>query len=90
MSLTAARARPYSPEAVERLRGSITVEHTLARLGAERLRHLLAGEGWVAALGAMTGGQAVQMVRAGLQMPTWPVRPTPIRASTRPTARRHS
>ncbi len=67
MSLTAARERPYSPEAVERLRGSITVEHTLARLGAERLRHLLAGEGWVAALGAMTGGQAVQMVRAGLK-----------------------
>ena len=67
MSLTAARARPYSPEAVERLRGSITVEHTLARLGAERLRHLLAGEGWVAALGAMTGGQAVQMVKAGLK-----------------------
>jgi isocitrate/methylisocitrate lyase len=59
--------RPYSPEEVERLRGSVVVEHTLARLGAERLRRLLADEEWVPALGAMTGGQAVQMVRAGLK-----------------------
>jgi len=58
--------RPYSPDDVERLRGSVRVEHTLARLGAERLRYLLAEREWVAALGAMTGGQAVQMVRAGL------------------------
>ena len=43
------------------------VEHTLARLGAERLRRLLAEEEWVPALGAMTGGQAVQMVKAGLK-----------------------
>jgi isocitrate lyase len=64
--VTVAIERPYSPKAVERLRGSVTVEHTLARLGAERLRGLLAGEDWVAALGAMTGGQAVQMVKAGL------------------------
>ena len=60
-------ARPYSTEDVERLRGSVRVEHTLARLGAERLRHLLETRDWVPALGAMTGGQAVQMVRAGLE-----------------------
>jgi isocitrate lyase len=59
--------RPYTQEDVERLRGSVTVEHTLARLGAERLWQLLNDEPYVAALGAMTGGQAVQMVRAGLQ-----------------------
>ncbi len=67
MSLDAAIERPYTSDDVERLRGSVTVEHTLARLGAERLRQLLADEEWVAALGAMTGGQAVQMVKAGLQ-----------------------
>jgi isocitrate lyase len=59
--------RPYTEEDVQRLRGSVRVEHTLARLGAERLWQLLDGEPYVAALGAMTGGQAVQMVRAGLQ-----------------------
>jgi isocitrate lyase len=59
--------RPYTPEDVERLQGSVRVEHTLARLGAERLRRLLETESYVAALGAMTGGQSVQMVRAGLQ-----------------------
>ena len=59
--------RPYSTAEVRRLRGSVVVEHTLARLGAERLRRLLAEEEVVAALGAMTGGQAVQMVRAGLK-----------------------
>jgi isocitrate lyase len=59
--------RPYSREDVERLRGSVVVEHTLARLGAERLRRLLETREWVAALGAMTGGQAVQMVKAGLE-----------------------
>ena len=59
--------RPYSVDDVTRLRGSVAVEHTLARLGAERLRALLGSEEWVAALGALTGGQAVQMVRAGLQ-----------------------
>jgi len=59
--------RPYTEEDVERLRGSVRVEHTLARLGAERLWRLLNEEPYVAALGAMTGGQAVQMVRAGLQ-----------------------
>ena len=59
--------RPYSPAQVERLRGTVAVEHTLARLGTERLHQLLADEEWVAALGALTGGQAVQMVKAGLQ-----------------------
>src|SRR6476646_10115579 len=59
--------RPYSRDDVRRLRGSVRVEHTLARLGADRLRTLLEEREWVAALGAMTGGQAVQMVRAGLE-----------------------
>jgi isocitrate lyase len=59
--------RPYSAEDVDRLRGSIHVEHTLARLGAERLWDLLHGESYVNALGAMTGNQAVQQVKAGLQ-----------------------
>jgi len=59
--------RPYSTEDVERLRGSVRVEHTLARLGAERLRHLLETREWVPALGALTGGQAVQMIKAGLE-----------------------
>ena len=59
--------RPYAEEDVERLRGSVQVEHTLARLGAERLWELLQKEPYVAALGALTGGQAVQMVKAGLE-----------------------
>ncbi len=58
--------RPYTDEDVARLRGSVHVEHTLARLGAERLWRLLEDRGYVAALGAMTGGQAVEMVKAGL------------------------
>ena len=58
--------RPYSEADVERLHGTVTIEHTLARLGAERLALLLAEDEWVPALGAMTGGQAVQMVKAGL------------------------
>jgi isocitrate lyase len=59
--------RPYSSEDVARLRGSVLVEHTLARRGAERLRSMLETDEWVAALGAVTGGQAVQMVKAGLK-----------------------
>ena len=59
--------RPYSAEDVVRLRGSVPVEHTLARRGAERLWELLHGDERVAALGALTGGQAVQMVKAGLK-----------------------
>src|SRR3954469_18219169 len=58
--------RPYTDEDVDRLRGSVRVEHTLARLGAERLWELLGSEPYVQTLGAMTGGQAVQMVKAGL------------------------
>jgi isocitrate lyase len=58
--------RPYRPADVARLRGSVQVEHTLARLGAERLWELLATRPYVPTLGAMTGGQAVQMVKAGL------------------------
>src|SRR5437870_8638696 len=58
--------RPYTPQDVERLRGSIHVEQTLARLGADRLWRLLHTEPYVPALGAMTGNQAVQQVKAGL------------------------
>jgi isocitrate lyase len=59
--------RPYSVRDVERLRGTVQVEHTLARLGAERLWELLHTEPYVPTLGALTGGQAVQMVKAGLK-----------------------
>jgi isocitrate lyase len=59
--------RPYRAEDVLRLRGSILVEHTLARLGAERLWGLLNTEPYLAALGALTGNQAMQQVRAGLK-----------------------
>ncbi len=59
--------RPYGVEDVARLAGSLAIEHTLARRGAERLWTLLHEEDYVAALGALTGGQAVQMVRAGLR-----------------------
>jgi isocitrate lyase len=60
-------ARPYTAEDVVRLRGSIQIEHTLARLGAERLWSLLHSESYVPALGAMTGNQAVQQIKAGLK-----------------------
>jgi isocitrate lyase len=59
-------ARSYSADDVLRLRGSIHIEHTLARLGAERLWSLLRAEPYVHALGALTGNQAVQQVSAGL------------------------
>jgi isocitrate lyase len=59
--------RPYGVEEVRRLRGSVSVEHTLAKLGAERLWRLLQEHEYVAALGALTGGQAVEMVKAGLK-----------------------
>lgn len=59
--------RPYQAEEVLRLRGSVVVEHTLARRGAERLWNLLHQEPHVKALGALTGNQAVQQVKAGLQ-----------------------
>ena len=60
-------ARDYSAEDVLRLRGSIDIEYTLAELGAERLWKLLHSEPYVAALGALTGNQAIQQVRAGLK-----------------------
>ena len=59
--------RDYTAADVVRLRGSVPVDHTLARGGAARLWDLLHTEDYVHALGAMTGGQAVQMVRAGLE-----------------------
>ena len=59
--------RPYSHADVDRLRGTIEIDHTLARRGAEKLWELLKTEDFVAALGALTGNQAVQQVRAGLK-----------------------
>jgi isocitrate lyase len=59
--------RPYSAEEVCRLRGSVTIRHTLAEEGANRLWRLLHEEDFVNALGAVTGNQAMQMVRAGLK-----------------------
>jgi isocitrate lyase len=59
--------RTFGAEDVVRLRGSVVEEQTLARLGAERLWQLIQADEPVRALGALTGGQAVQMVRAGLQ-----------------------
>ena len=59
--------RPYDAEEVIRLRGSVPEEHTLARRGAERLWNLLQSEDLVAALGCLTGGQAVECVKAGLE-----------------------
>ena len=59
--------RPYTHDDVERVRGRFRIEHTLGRLGAERLWSLLHTEDHVPALGAMTGAQAVQMVKAGLR-----------------------
>jgi len=59
--------RPYGPEEVFRLRGSVQIEYTLARLGAERLWDLLHAENYVNALGALTGNQAMQQVKAGLK-----------------------
>src|SRR2546422_3985258 len=58
--------RPYSDEDVARLRGTVRVEHTLARMGALRLWELLTQREYVAALGALTGNQAVQQGKAGL------------------------
>jgi len=59
--------RTYSAEEVLKLRGSIEIEYTLADLGADRLWRLLQEEPYVAALGALTGNQAIQQVRAGLK-----------------------
>jgi isocitrate lyase len=59
--------RDYTAEDVVRLRGSVQIEYTLARLGAERLWDLLRTDDYVAALGALSGNQAVQQVKAGLK-----------------------
>jgi len=59
--------REYTAEDVHQLRPQVLVEHTLARVGAERLWRLLGERDHVAALGALTGGQAVQMAKAGLE-----------------------
>ncbi len=59
--------RDYTPEDVARLSGSFRIRHTLAEMGAQRLWHLLKTEPYVATLGALTGNQAVQQVKAGLK-----------------------
>jgi isocitrate lyase len=59
--------RPYKAEDVVRLRGSVQPEYTFARLGAEKLWHLVNTEAFVPCLGALTGGQAVQQVKAGVK-----------------------
>ena len=59
--------RPYSPEDVLKLRGTLKIEYTFAEAGAHRLWHLLQTEDYIPALGAMTGNQAVQQVEAGLK-----------------------
>jgi isocitrate lyase len=58
--------RSYTASDVVRLRGTVHIEHSLARMGAERLWHLMATQAPVRALGALTGNQAVQQVSAGL------------------------
>ena len=59
--------RPYSPEDVQKLRGSVTISQTLAERGANKLWELLKTEPYINALGALSGNQAMQMVRAGLK-----------------------
>ena len=59
--------RPYAPADVKRLRGSVQIRQTLAENGANRLWQLIRGEDFVNALGAMSGNQAMQQVRAGLK-----------------------
>ena len=59
--------RPYTAEDVVRLRGTVAIEHSLARLGAEKLWRYLQTEDFVNALGALTGNQAMQQVKAGLK-----------------------
>ena len=67
MAYTPENRRDYTQAEVERLSGSVRIEHTLARLGAARLRQLLAERPFVRSLGAMTGNQAMQQVKAGLE-----------------------
>lgn len=66
-SYTPQNKRDYTAADVEKLRGSFQMEYTLARMGAARLRHLLANRPFVRTLGALTGNQAMQQVKAGLE-----------------------
>ncbi len=66
-SYTPQNKRDYTAADVEKLRGSFQMEYTLARMGATRLRHLLANRPFVRTLGALTGNQAMQQVKAGLE-----------------------
>jgi isocitrate lyase len=59
--------RPYTAEEVVKLQGSLTIEHSIAKLGAEKLWNRLNNQDFVAGLGALTGNQAVQEVEAGLE-----------------------
>ncbi len=59
--------RPYKAEDVIRLRGNVQIEHTFARLGAEKLWKLVNTEPYVNCLGALTAGQAMQQVKAGIK-----------------------
>ena len=88
--------RGYSADDVVRLRGSINVEHTLAKRGAEKLWHSINNEPFVNSLGALTGNQAMQQVKAGLKAiylsgrqvdgdATWPARCTPTSRCIPPT-----
>ena len=60
-------ARPYCADDVVRLRGTVPVEHTIAKLGASKLWNSLNSEPFVNALGALTGNQAMQQIKAGLK-----------------------
>lgn len=60
--------RPYGPEDIERLRGTARIEYSLADMGAQRLWELLHSDGYLRALGALTGNQAIQQVEAGLKV----------------------
>lgn len=88
--------RPYTAEDVVRLRGKVLVEHTLAKRGSELLWKQLHEEDYIHSLGALTGNQAVQQVKAGLKaimsaagklqlMPTWPDKCIRIKAYIRQT-----
>jgi len=59
--------RNYTADDVVRLRGSLHVEHTLARHGAEKLWNMVNNEAYINCLGALTGGQAMQQVKAGIK-----------------------
>ena len=61
------KQRNYSQDVVQRLQGSVQIDHTLARLGAQKLRKLLETEPYIATLGAYNGQQAVQHAKAGLK-----------------------